>query len=194
MSNYEALREKLNEILPDRLELKFGCFVRRFHNTQPDMLLKIAAGTSEHSVYLASGHDGMPLELHGLSTQDIEAFEILGQRITVADVLRALYITDPLGRWVLQHNGALARVGDVARENMIEWLQEIDRADVTWGAVLGRCEMLVRELVYDRVVRVAAEDNERCMDYVMERIGDGQGASSVIDRAEYFAKEYFDNF
>lgn len=101
-SNYEKLRGRINEILPDRLELKFGCFIRRFHNAQPDMLLKIAVGTSEHSVYLASGRDGMPLELHGLSTQDIEAFEILGQHITVADVLMALTLHKPLILWTVR--------------------------------------------------------------------------------------------
>jgi len=88
--------------------------------------------------------------------------------------------------------GALGSIGELTRENMTEWLQEIERDDVTWLAVLGRCEMLVRELIYDRILRRACEDNERCMDYVIERISEGNG--SVADRAEYLAKEYFDRF
>lgn len=90
--------------------------------------------------------------------------------------------------------GMLGRVGTIARDNMVEWIRQVDRDDLTPAGVLGRCEMLVRQLLYDTVIRIAAEDNERCMDYVMERISDASGAASVVDRAHDLAKEYFDNY
>jgi hypothetical protein len=112
------------------------------------------------------------MRLHGKTVAEIVS--------AAMDVMRGKY-------------GSLGAIGDFARENMTEWLQELDRDDITWMGVLGRCEMLVRELIYDRVLRVACEDNERCMDYVMECVGEGNGVTSIQQRAEYYAKEYFDS-
>lgn len=87
--------------------------------------------------------------------------------------------------------GSLGKTGEAAADLLQEWVRLMDRGELQYQLVMSRSDTLVRELVYHRVVRGVCEDNDACMDYVMERLEEAKGAT-VEHRAEDLAKEYFD--
>lgn len=114
--SYNALRTRINELLPDRLKLEFGCEVRlhleawgephdaEYSSAHTDI------GVVSRSQYLQCAQvfcDVLVEDLRGeldIETYEGMSTEILGKPLAIEDVLRAL---DPYGKYVIQANGVL---------------------------------------------------------------------------------------
>ena len=87
-SKYEQLRAVINQLLPERLELGFGCEVLFPH----DRILTCLFGVN--CFYRFIGHTGQEF----IKTKEVIEFDngisILGQTLTIADVLRAIQKND----------------------------------------------------------------------------------------------------
>lgn len=120
-TNYEQLRTRINELLPDRLELGIGTEISLPDSTPLRILLWDAvsevAGNTPVLVHYAetcsriesgsiSKQDGVAIKLEGW--QDILPVIVLGEPLTIEDVLRALHKTRPVGNeWTVSDNGYL---------------------------------------------------------------------------------------
>lgn len=87
MTNYEKLRDRLNILLPDRLELKFGCEIFREGSAKREFI----AGKFNNKIAIVKYDEfgaWMPFEvpLPPLS----QSFTILGPPVSITDVLQGL--------------------------------------------------------------------------------------------------------
>lgn len=92
---YEALRQRRNELIPEALKLRFGCEVRRFHNTDPEYFCGFEGGipkivrVGQHYDFYRDGK-----------------FTVLGTPVTLQELL--LMLKDK--KIQLQSNGVLQEV------------------------------------------------------------------------------------
>jgi hypothetical protein len=103
MTKRDQVRAAIIKAVPEIVELKFGCQIKRFENTV-DTVVKIESfADGKHVAHLVKA-DGDPLS-YGPRTIDIENWKILGRPIRLADVLVAIeeahkYRSDYEGRRV----------------------------------------------------------------------------------------------
>lgn len=89
-NNYEALRIRINELLPDRKKLEFGCEAI----FKPDGEVVTYTHFNPHDGHdwaLVKAPEGM-IYIAPVRKQDLE---ILGKPLTIEDVLRALRVVKP---------------------------------------------------------------------------------------------------
>lgn len=109
MTPYDLLRDKCNELLPERLELKFGCEIRIHHDddSQSGPLPLIRTWKKYSTVWFEYFLSDAPSSF-GFDEKYIgQRVEILGPELTITDVLRALHRAYPLNDYYVTTNGTL---------------------------------------------------------------------------------------
>lgn len=83
--SYDLLRTRCNELLPERLELKFGCELEDREKHKIFRFLNSGNENTEDAWMTLLAHDG-----YITSGEGCPDFEILGPELTITDVLRVL--------------------------------------------------------------------------------------------------------
>ena len=119
-NNYEKLRSRINELLPDRLKLEFGCEVMvqaQGGSSVRDYEIKVVVVDAwmHEGVGIAARLDPMQVIriTNGANYSDTQIRRSLGKPLTIEDVLRALK-----GEYLISNTGWLHEIegsGPIAR-------------------------------------------------------------------------------
>lgn len=104
----KELRESIIEVVPEIVELTFGCWISRPYDQYRHGGVVIGSDKNAFRVM----YDSISMEIE--SQYDIQKSEILGRPITLADVLRTIppsYLVDSLGKfWEFSQGGPVYEV------------------------------------------------------------------------------------
>lgn len=110
-TKYEQLRTRINELLPDRLRLEFGCEVETDKGERATLISY--AGEQDWSTYRDA--DGLIASDEHIGRPKV----ILGTPLTIEDVLRALHI-ERSEHWAIEDSGTLVTQTSVEVEGAID--------------------------------------------------------------------------
>jgi len=115
MPTLEKLKARIHELVPETMELSFGCEVSRYAGEAVDTVCSITSGTDgngKHAVRLIRFSEFGAHYDFIASTEEIEHWKILGHPITLSDVLSAMGKVQKsfMGDWAVNTRGHFVKM------------------------------------------------------------------------------------